>query len=164
MPTNKAAGARPRGLVIIIAYKLGKGALWLTLAAVLTVLVRVGLGERLLGFAEHLRHHAGAWSLQVAQLAVRASNRHVLWTMIVALLADGVASLLEGWALLYGHWWGPWLVVITTGSLLPFEIVALARKPHPLRVLLLAVNVVIVGYLAGRAAKGEGVEHPKQRQ
>jgi hypothetical protein len=39
--------------------------------------------------------------------------------------ADGLFSLLEGWALFHGRWWGPWLVVIGTSALLPFEVVAL---------------------------------------
>lgn len=145
------AKLRPRGLRLIIAYKVGKGVLWLVLAAVLSVFMRLGLGDRLLSFADVLRHHAHAWSLKLARLLVRADDPRVLWTLVAALLADGVASLLEGWALIYGHWWGPWLVVITTSSLLPFEIAAIARKPHALRLLLLLVNAAIVVYLARRA-------------
>lgn len=157
--TQQAAKTRPRGLSIIIAYKLGKGGLWLILAAAFFVLRRFGLGERLLGLAEHLHHHAHAWSLALARLLVRAADRHVLWTISIALLADGIASLLEGWALLYGHWWGPWLVVVTTSSLLPFEVAALARKPHPARALLLAVNTAIVVYLARRATRERRIGH-----
>jgi uncharacterized membrane protein (DUF2068 family) len=151
--TNPPTTARPRGLVVIIIYKLGKGVLWLTLATALVVLMRLGLGERLLGLAEVLRLHAHAWSLELAALIVRADNPRVLWTVIAALLADGIASLIEGWALLYGRWWGPWLVVGTTSSLLPFEVAALAHDPHPVRVVILLVNTTIVVYLARRAMK-----------
>ncbi|HXX69322.1 MAG TPA: DUF2127 domain-containing protein [Polyangiaceae bacterium] len=142
---------RERVLVLIIVYKFAKGGLWLALAAVFTVAIRMGLGDRMRGLAEHLRHHAHAWSLELAQWLTRAASRRGLLTVTVALVADGIVSLIEGWALLHGRWWGPWLVVIATGSLLPFEIAALARHPHAVRFALFAVNVAIVGYLARRA-------------
>jgi uncharacterized membrane protein (DUF2068 family) len=138
---------RDRGVVLIIAYKLGKGALWLVFAAVLLATMRLGLGDRMLGFAAHLRHHSGAWSLKLADLVVRRG----LWTIIVALVADGALSLVEGWALVHGHWWGPWLVVVATGSLLPFEVLALLRHPHAVRAAVFLANAVIVAYLARKA-------------
>jgi uncharacterized membrane protein (DUF2068 family) len=151
------ARRRERGVVVIIAYKFIKGGLWLVFAAVILSLMRVGLGDRLLWFADHLRHHSRAWSLELAELVVRAASRRGLMTVVVALFADGALSLLEGWALFHGHWWGPWLVVVATGSLLPFEIVAIARKAHAIRVILFFVNLVIVVYLARKALRDRAV-------
>ena len=153
---------RERGLAIIIGYKLIKGALWLLFAAILLVLMQVGIGDEILSISEHVRHHSGAWSLQLADLLVRASTRRGLWTLFVALIADGVLTLVEAWALIRGHWWGPWLVVVATGSLLPFEVVALVRHFHVSRVLLFVVNLLIVGYL-GRKALREHQERVSQR-
>ena len=146
---------RERGLRIIIAYKLGKGGLWLVFALTMVVLmhVQVGLGEGLLGLARHLRHHSGAWSVALAELVVRAATRRGLWTIVVALTADGLVSLLEGWALFHGHWWGPWLVVVATGSFLPFEVAALIRRHSAVRATLLVVNLVIVIYLGTHAIR-----------
>jgi uncharacterized membrane protein (DUF2068 family) len=146
---------RERGVVLIIAYKLTKGGLWLVLATTILVMMQMGLGDRLLGLANHLRLHAHAWSLHLADLAVRASSRRALWTIVVALLADGTLTLFEAWALIHGQWWGPWLVVVATGSLLPFEVVALVRHLHVIRAVVLLVNLVIVVYLA-RTAVREG--------
>ena len=147
---------RERALSLIIAYKLGKGALWLVFAAIIVGGMRMGLGDRLLGLAMALRHHSQAWSLELADLVVRVATRRGLWTVVVALVADGAFSLLEGWALVHGHWWGPWLVVVGTGSLLPFEVVALVRRPHAVRFVLLAVNLAIVVYLARKALRERG--------
>jgi uncharacterized membrane protein (DUF2068 family) len=144
---------RERGLVLIIGYKLVKGTLWLMFAALILVLMHLDLGHRLLGLADHLRHHSGAWSLELADLVVRASTQRGLWTIAVALVADGALTLVEAWALIHGHWWGPWLVVVATGALLPFEVVALARHPHLARALLLIVNAAIVAYLARKALR-----------
>jgi uncharacterized membrane protein (DUF2068 family) len=144
---------REPALSFIIAYKLGKGGLWFVFASVLLFALHAGLTPGLLGLASELRHHSQAWSLELAKLVVRAASRRGLWTITVALVADGAFSLLEGWALLHGRWWGPWLVVVGTGSLLPFEVVALARGLHIVRAMLLLVNVAIVAYLARKALR-----------
>jgi uncharacterized membrane protein (DUF2068 family) len=144
---------REKLLWLIIVYKLGKGALWLAFAAAIMVAIHFGLEDRMLGLAAELRHHARAWSLELARLLVRAASRRGLWTITVALVADGSFSLVEGWALLHGHWWGPWVVVVGTGSLLPFEVVALARHLHTVRAALLVLNGLIVVYLARKALR-----------
>jgi uncharacterized membrane protein (DUF2068 family) len=144
---------RERGLVLIITYKLVKGGLWLVIGIAVLVAMHLHFAEWLLDSADHLRHHSRAWSIELAELLVTAASKRGLWTLVVALFADGLFSLLEGWALLHGHWWGPWLVVVGTGSLLPFEVVALARHFHPSRVLLLVTNLAIVWYLARKALR-----------
>jgi uncharacterized membrane protein (DUF2068 family) len=72
---------------------------------------------------------------------------------ILALLLDGLLTLLEGWALYRGFPWAPWLVVIATGSLLPFEVAALARRLRVGRLLILLVNLAVVTYLGVRAMR-----------
>ena len=144
---------RDRALSLIIAYKLVKGGLWFIFAAVIALSMRLGLEHRLLWFADQLRHHSQAWSLELAQLIVRVASRRGLWTVTLALIGDGAVTLVEGWALMRGRWWGPWLVVVATGSLLPFELVALARRPHVSRAALLVTNVAIVVYLAKKALR-----------
>jgi uncharacterized membrane protein (DUF2068 family) len=144
---------RDRGLVVIIAYKLVKGGLWLIFAATILVMMHLGLAGRMLGLANHLRHHAHAWSLALADLVVRAASHRGLWIIVVALLTDGTVTLIEGWALIHGRWWGPWLVVAATSSLLPFEVATLLRHPHPVRFAVLLVNLAIVWYLGGKALR-----------
>jgi uncharacterized membrane protein (DUF2068 family) len=144
---------RERGLVVIIAYKLVKGSVWMALALVIVVLMRMGIGDDVLALSERLRHHSGAWSIELGNLLVRAASRRGLWTVVVALVADGILTLVEGWALWRNHWWGPWLVVVATGSLMPFEVASLARSPHLSRAVVLAVNALIVWYLARKALR-----------
>jgi uncharacterized membrane protein (DUF2068 family) len=66
---------------------------------------------------------------------------------------DGVLTLCEGWALHRRFAWSPWLVVVATGSLLPFEVVELVRRPHAVRLVIFVVNLTIVCYLAARATR-----------
>ena len=154
---------RERGLVLIITYKLIKGGLWLILATTIVVMLQMGLGDRLSGLAKHLRLHAHPWSLALADLAVRASSRRALWKIAFALVADGTLTLVEGGSLLHGHWWGPWLVVAATGSLLPFEVVALVRSPHAVRAVILLLNLAIVTYLARKAAREHRLRRLERR-
>jgi len=72
---------------------------------------------------------------------------------ILALLLDGVLTLGEGWALYRRFTWAPWLVVIATGSLLPFEVFELGRRPRAGRLLIFLGNLGVVCYLAVRAAR-----------
>jgi uncharacterized membrane protein (DUF2068 family) len=139
--------------MVIIAYKLIKAVLWLAFAMALPVLVHFGLESRVAGLAAHLQHHAGAWSVALGKLVARAGSRRGVFVVFVALVADGVASLVEGWALVRGAWWGPWLVVVTTASLLPFEVVAFVKHRHVVRAAVFLANVAIVWYLARTALR-----------
>jgi uncharacterized membrane protein (DUF2068 family) len=53
----------------------------------------------------------------------------------------------EGTGLILGYHWAEYLVVFATGSLVPFEIYEIYRKPTALRFTLLVVNLAIVAYL-----------------
>jgi uncharacterized membrane protein (DUF2068 family) len=143
---------RVAGVRLIVTYKLVKAALWLVLVAVFTVAVLGGGAEELHEFALGLRRHGvSAWSIRMANLLATATTRGHLALTAVALGLDGVLSLIEGWSLWRGYTWGPWLVVIATGSLIPFELFELIRAVHLGRVVILCVNIAIVGYLGRRA-------------
>jgi uncharacterized membrane protein (DUF2068 family) len=145
-----APEARPRGVSAIIVYKLAKAVVELPLAALTAVLIGFGLAARVHVLALHVREHVGgAWTARLAGALLGAADH--LWLVVVALVFDAVESSLEGWALYRGFRWAPWLVVVATSALLPFELVEVARHAHPTRILVLAVNVLIVVYLARRA-------------
>ncbi|HZR11277.1 MAG TPA: DUF2127 domain-containing protein [Myxococcales bacterium] len=139
---------RPAGLEAIIVYKLTKsvaqallgiGGLW--------VLAR-GADAAVATLAELiLEHFTGAWALRVATLLVRAATARHLEVLTIALLGDAVLSAAEGLALRAGRWWAPWLVVIATALLLPWEIWHLLRHPAWGRVALVAINLAVVAYL-----------------
>jgi uncharacterized membrane protein (DUF2068 family) len=146
--------ARDGGLRLIIFYKVVKGTLSLALAVVLVGMLLTNRTGPFEAIGVHLRRHvAGAWSVALARFLMSAAQPHHLRLIAAALTFDGLLSLLEGWALHHRHWWGPWLVVVATSSLLPFEVVSLARRVHVGRLVILALNVAIVIYLARRARR-----------
>ncbi len=147
--TSAKATTGKTGLRLIILYKSVKASLTFVLAATLGVLMSLGDAPELRSLVSSLRQHVvGGWSIALADLVIRAVEPHHLWMVIGALALDTTLTLLEGASLWRGGWWGPWLVVVATGALLPFEIVSFFRGVHLGRVLVFAVNIVIVVYLA----------------
>jgi len=154
MPRVRRHGTPQLGLRLIIAYKLVKACGELLLAVLLAGLLLGGAADRLRALDAALRAHlTAAWSLHLTDLLARVATARNVALTAGALVLDGALTLCEGWVLYRGLTWGPWLVVITTGSLLPFELVELARRPRAGRFVILVVNLAIVWYLAARAAR-----------
>jgi uncharacterized membrane protein (DUF2068 family) len=73
----------------------------------------------------------------------------VLVTGIAAILY-GLLEVVEGGGLWLDKLWAEYLTVIATSLLVPFELYELVRKPTVLKAAGIAVNLLIVGYLAWR--------------
>jgi uncharacterized membrane protein (DUF2068 family) len=68
----------------------------------------------------------------------------------IAALSYGLLELVEGVGLWLDQLWAEYLTVIATSLLVPVELYELARKPTLLKAAGIAVNLVIVVYLATR--------------
>jgi uncharacterized membrane protein (DUF2068 family) len=139
---------RPAGLEAIIVYKLAKAVAEAALGGVAFWLVVRGAEAGAATLAEVvLEHSTSAWALKAATLLVRAGTSGHVKFVALAAFADAVLSAVEGLALRAGRWWAPWLVVIATASLLPWEVVRMVRRPAVLRAAVLTVNIAVVVYL-----------------
>lgn len=149
------SSAHTEGVSLIIAYKWSKAVLQLAVAAILFHAAHRGLAASLDALAAGLRAHAvHVWSDAAAGALMHLVGRpHALLLVAAALAGDAAISAVEGWVLFRGYSWGPWLVVGATGSMLPFEIIALARHAHVGRAVLLAINVAVVVTLIRRARR-----------
>jgi uncharacterized membrane protein (DUF2068 family) len=153
--TGAKVPAKPEAaLRLIILYKLIKAGLALAFAVVLWGLVVEGETDRLVGVVETVRHHlTAAWSLELVDALVTAADRHHIEFFAAAITLDGALTLVEWYALHTGRPWGEWLVVVATGSLIPFELGAIVRHRRLGRVVLLFLNLAIVVYLTRNAMK-----------
>jgi uncharacterized membrane protein (DUF2068 family) len=70
-----------------------------------------------------------------------------------AAVGYGVLQLVEGIGLWLDKLWAEYLTVIATSLLIPVEVYELVRRPGPLKAIGIAVNVLIVIYLALRLRK-----------
>jgi len=153
-PERRRHGPPELGLRLVIVYKLVKACGELLLAALLSGLLLDGAADRVRALDAALRAHlTAAWSLRLTELLARAATPHNVALTAGALLLDGALTLCEGWALYRSFAWAPWLVVITTGSLLPLEVLELARRPRAGRLLILVINLAVVCCLGARAAR-----------
>ncbi len=155
-PTAKrvSAGRGPTlaaGVRLIVIYKIVKGGLEAVAGATLAFGPFIGLDQSLMSAALGLHRPATrAWAMHLSQRLPALLTPGRLRLAAIALLLDAALTLVEGWSLRRGRWWGPWLVVIASGVLLPFEVIRLVNRVHLTRVLVLLVNALIVGYLAWR--------------
>jgi uncharacterized membrane protein (DUF2068 family) len=147
--------ARAPAIRLIVAYKYSKVAGELLASLLIVVLTASGHARVLSQVAEQLRHHVtSTWSVELAEALVRQLVPRHLWMVAAALALDGIFTFVEGCSLQRGWWWGPWLVVLATGALVPFEVLALFRHVALGRVALLAANVAVALYLARHALRG----------
>gem|GEM_PF-6419100 len=135
----------------IAGYKLIKGALEFAFALLLWLSVVNHWSSRLGELAHVLRRHVSSgWSIALAEFFVRATTPRGVFLTAVALASDSVLCAFEAWALWRNRWWGPWVVVFTTGSLLPFEVLGYVHHRVWTRLFVLGVNLVIVALLVRR--------------
>jgi len=155
---------RAIGLQAIIDYKLLKAAVGLLAGLLFLVLLLRGTEAGAATLAQMVIDHvAGAWGMQAATAIVLTGTTGHVKLAAAAAFADAALSAVEGFALRAGRWWAPWLVVIATGALLPWEAIAAVRKPGWLRIGILVVNVAVVAYLlvtVGRAHRASSIDKP----
>jgi uncharacterized membrane protein (DUF2068 family) len=143
------------GVRAIVAYKLTKSTLQLAAAVTLGSARGHALVERVVRLASWVAEHgAKAFYLWLARLVLRVARPELTTLLVVALAADATLGYVEGWALHKRRWWAPWLIVVATSSLVPFEIRELVRRFTAARLLLVVLNSAIVAYLAAHALRG----------
>lgn len=139
---------RPAALEAIILYKLIKGGVEVVVSIAAVWLLARGAEAGAATLAEILlEHFTGSWSLQAATLIVVAATSGRVKFVAVAAFADAILSVVEGVALQAGRWWAPWLVVIATATLLPWELWEVFTQPKWGRFVILVINAAVVAYL-----------------
>ena len=143
-------------LYAIIAIKLLKGLLFVTLAIVMYTLSDNDLPAEYRNLLQHLRLNPERrfWTdlaVQIGQL----SEAKVLWTA-AGTLVYSLFSLVEGVGLMFRVSWAGWLAIGESAFFIPIEIYELVRQTVPDRprpghtvmvLVILVVNIVIVWYL-----------------
>jgi len=143
-------------LYAIIAIKLVKGLLFLTLAIVAYTLSDNDLPKEFQSLLHHLRFNPERrfWAdlaIQVGQL----TEAKVLWAAAGTLLYSSF-SLVEGIGLMFRVSWAGYLAIGESAFFIPIEIFELVRRrppdaphaSHPiLLIIVLAINIWIVWYL-----------------
>jgi uncharacterized membrane protein (DUF2068 family) len=138
-----------RNIVILIGFfKLFKGALCILTAATAVALTNQSVSQHLRDWTGDLdvapfRRHIGEWvENRVLRLNVREL---VAGASVLAFYAT--LFFTEGFGLLFDKLWAEWMVVISSGGLIPFELLEIYNRHGKLMILTFIGNVLIVLYL-----------------
>ena len=134
----------------IVAFKALKAATLTALGCVLLFSARHDPVTVVLSIAGavHLPISSRAFD-RVLGLALQATPKKELG---LALAAFTYAILMgtEGVGLYLRRSWARWFTIVATGSLIPLEVYEIVREAHPLRVVILVLNIAVVVYLLRR--------------
>ena len=135
------------GMVAIAVFKLCKGALLLLVGFGLLELMHADIATLFSMLLESLHINADTRLVHALMLKVDALKPHSI--LIAGLISLGYAALLlaEGIGLWLEVSWAAYLTVVSTSALVPFEVYELIERVTLPRIILLAVNLVIVLYL-----------------
>jgi uncharacterized membrane protein (DUF2068 family) len=74
-------------------------------------------------------------------------SENTLWVLAGATFIYGLIEASEGVGLALRRRWAEYLVVLATAFFIPFEVMEVLRRPGPIRIATLLVNVAVVIYL-----------------
>lgn len=152
MPTLRRDGA----LSAIITYKLARAAGSLLTALSVLALSLTGITGQAERFLQAVHHDAlNELSRTLSELALSALAPQHLLLVLGVLLVDATVLFLEGWGLQRGWRSAPWLVVVASGLLVPFELAAVLEQLTVMRVAVLGINLAIISYLLVRTWRAE---------
>lgn len=128
-------------------FEAAKGALALCAGSGLLMLWHTdaqAVGDAL---ARHLHLNPGKQQGGVLWSAIQGAETHLRW-IAVGVLSYAILRFTEAFGLWYGRAWAEWFGVVSGAIYLPFDLLELVREPGLISVAMLALNLLIVGYLA----------------
>jgi len=162
-----ARDPRLRGRAIILAiafFKLLKGCLMILAAVCALALTRSDVTQRVHEFVTNTdvgpyRAHIGQWidnkvlNHQVRDYAAVATGAAIYATVFFT----------EAAGLFFNKRWAEWMVVVSTGLLIPVEISEIYQHHHPLMFVTFVGNVAILIYLIHHVRQSVAVHDQAQR-
>jgi uncharacterized membrane protein (DUF2068 family) len=140
---------RPRhvGLKVIGVLKLISGAMALLVGIGVFRFLGHDPGPRAERIVSHLGLDPHNYVIHAAISRITGIDRTHLHAIEAGTFFYAALHTVEGIGLILGYHWAEYLVIVATGSLVPFEIYEIARRFTPIRVALFVLNVAIVIYL-----------------
>jgi uncharacterized membrane protein (DUF2068 family) len=145
MATDDGAG----GLRAIATFEASKGALALLAGFGLLLLWDAdaqAVGERL---ARHLHLNPGRLHGGVIGKALQDAGAHLRWIALGSVAYAGV-RFTEAYGLWRERTWAEWFGVVSGLIYVPLDVLEIARRPGVPSFAMLALNLLIVGFLARR--------------
>jgi len=147
------AGKDLGGVRAVALLEAGKGLLALMAGSGLLLLWNANLqtvGDELL---RHLHLNPGHMHGNVLWQALTSTSNFHLHLLAIGVICYALLRFTEATGLWFDRRWAEWLGVLSGGIYVPFEVRELLLRPGWISLTLLALNVLIVGYLALRLSR-----------
>lgn len=141
------------GLKVIAYFKFGKAILLLGIALGLFACINPNLFRFLNRLLVHLKMHSETLfihQLQDRYLWLTPANLHYI---AAGSLLYSIFLFIEGIGLWFQKRWGEYLVLLSTGCFIPFEVYIVVEQHHLKHFLLLLINICILVYVASVVLK-----------
>jgi len=142
-----SAGEKTSTLRLIAVFKLVKGGLLAIVALKVLRLVHEDLELAAFDLASKVHLDPDGRLVEPILRRLLEVDPRALTRMSFGALSYAGLLITEGVGLVRGAHWAEWLTVVATSSLVPLELYELYRRVTAPRLLALAVNLAIVGYL-----------------
>lgn len=87
---------------------------------------------------------------RIGQLLLHAASQVSdarLWTIAGAVLTYSTVRFVEAWGLWHRRIWAEWFALLSGAMYLPWEILKVAQRASAERIIVLAINVIIIFYM-----------------
>ena len=137
----------PRTLWVIGGFKLAKGFMLVAVGVGALHMLHKDVADVVAGWFEHV--HVDPDNRYADRVLTRLLSVDDRKLKAISLGTFGYAALLltEGIGLLLRQRWAEYFTVIVTGSFIPLELYELSRHVTLTRLIVIAINLAIVGYL-----------------
>jgi len=152
----QGGASQDRLLPLIAAERALRAIVLISLGVILASHVHTDWGKTVTDTARHLGFDPSRNGIQRLSGKAHALSPRKLVVYGLIAIAYGVLEAAEGYGLFRRKRWGEYLTIIATSLLFIPEISELIKKPTPLKILALILNVVIVAYLIYRLRRRGG--------
>ncbi|MFM2006684.1 MAG: hypothetical protein RLZZ09_2339 [Pseudomonadota bacterium] len=137
----------PRGVRWVALFEASKGLLVILAGFGLLALIHVDLQTQAEAIVGHFHLNPGSRYPRVfLDLAFHLTDAR-LWTLASLAFAYASIRFIEAGGLWFHRLWAEWLAALSGGIYVPFELYELSRGITGLKLVTLAVNLLIVGYM-----------------
>jgi len=138
---------------VIAVFKLAKAAALIVTGVGILRLVHMDVAAELDRWISWLGLDTGSHFVNEAIEKVTNLSPHRIRELGLVSFVYAGLFLTEGLGLWFLKRWAEWFTVISTSSLVPLEVWEIHRHPSAVKVVVLAINLAVVGYLVYRIVK-----------
>ena len=146
-PLREPQTSPATGLRTVAIFEATKGLLVVIAGLGLLALIHRDAQEVAEAFVRHLHlNPARHYPRIFIQAAGRVTSGH-LWFLACGAFAYATVRFIEAYGLWHMRAWAEWFAIISGSIYLPVEIYELVRYPSLVKAVVMAVNVMVVGYI-----------------